>query len=62
MLVDDNSYTNEHIFECQLNMNYQGQFENEWKETHFFKLNRRMSVDSLKKNSVYGKILDLIYG
>ena len=60
-IVDDNPYTNEHIYECQLNMNYQGQFENEWKETQFFKLNRRMSVDSLKKNSVYGKILDLIY-
>lgn len=57
-LVDDNPYTNQHIFDCHLNDAYHGQFEKEWADTHVFKLNRRMVVDKKKKNTVYQHVAD----
>ena len=57
-LVDDNPYTNQHIFDCHLNDAYHGQFEKEWTDTHVFKLNRRMVVDKKKKNTVYQHVAD----
>ena len=52
-IVDDNPYTNQHIFGCKLNETYHGQFEKEWADTHLFKLNRRTVIDKGMTDSVY---------
>lgn len=52
-IVDDNPYTNQHIFSCRLNETYHGQFDNEWADTHLFKLNRRTVIDKGMTDSVY---------
>lgn len=57
-IVDDNPYTNEHIFDCRLNDTYHGQFENEWADTHVFKLNRRTIIETNKMNSIYNYIVN----
>lgn len=57
-IVDDNPYTNEHIFDCRLNDTYHGQFENEWAGTHVFKLNRRTNIETNKMNSIYNYIVN----
>lgn len=57
-IVDENPYTNQHIFDCHLNEAYHGQFEKEWADTRVFKLNRRMVVDKKVKNSVYQHVAE----
>lgn len=56
-IIDGNPYTNQHIFDCKINDTYQGQFENEWSDSHLFKLNRRNVIDPLKKDSIYNRII-----
>ena len=57
-IVDNNPYTNQHIFDCRLNDTYHGQFENEWADTHVFKLNRRTNIETSKMNSIYNYIVN----
>lgn len=57
-IVDGNPYTNQHIFSCRMNETYHGQFDNEWADTHVFKLNRRMVIDKEKKDSVYQHVAE----
>lgn len=59
-IVDNNPYTNQHIFSCGINDIYTGQFENEWSDTHIFKLNRRNVVLASKSDSVYNRIIKQI--
>lgn len=56
-IVDDNPYTNQHIFDCKINEIYKGQFENEWRDTHLFKLNRRNVIDPLKTDSIFNRVI-----
>lgn len=34
-----------------------GQFENEWRDTHLFKLNRRNVIDPLKTDSIFNRVI-----
>ena len=56
-IVDGNPYTNQHIFDCHLNDVYHGQFENDWADTHVFKLNRRAVIEKSVEYSVYKHIV-----
>ena len=56
-VVDGNPYIHQHIFDCQINETFTGQFKKEWSDTHIFKLNRRNVIDESKVDSIYNRVI-----